>query len=614
VTVGAGSVWVANALGGTVSRIDPVSGELEAAIPVGRGPTSVTVTPQGVWVTNELDGTLSKIDLATNTVTRKVASGNRPEAAASAGGALFVAVRASGAGHEGGTLVVLQPAKTVLSVDPAIEYSPPELQLAGLTNDGLVGYRRVGGVAGRRIVPDLAVAIPTPTDGGLTYRFRIHRGIRYSTGAVVRPEDIRRGIERGLVVGFEGNYFSHIVGAPACLAHPRALCNLGRGIQADDRTGTVTFHLSSPDPEFLNKLALNAASALPASTPVKVKGPLPATGPYMVSSYDPSHSVTLVRNPHFHEWSAAAQPDGFPDRIVIRLGGTPGEHVAAVEADRADIAGDVVNATPAVLSAVRTQQASHLQANPQGTTLFIALNTRLPPFNSEKARQAFNFAVNRQRLIALAIGPGAGAVTCQTLPPSFPGYQRYCPYTPDPDLARARALVRASGTAGQKVTVWVPWWTNFGPRVGRYAASVLSSIGYRASFRAPKKLDPAPNENRLGVQAFFAGWYADYPTDAGFLVAPLSCSGYSADSAKSTNFAEFCDPAIDAEMNHAEQLQAADPAGAARAWAKVDRDLTDAAPWVAFGNAYTLELLSPRVGNYQFNPALGTLLAQLWVR
>src|SRR5262249_44351816 len=186
-----------------------------------------------------------------------------------------------------------------------------------------VGYRRVGGVAGRRIVPDLAVAIPTATDAGLTYRFRIHPGIHYSTGATVRPEDIRRGIERGLVEGFEGIYFSHIVGAPACLAHPRAPCNLGRGIEADDRTGTVTFHLSTPDPEFVYKLALTAASALPASTPVHVKGGLPATGPYMVATYNPSRGVTLVRNPHFRVWSPAAQPDGFPARIVMRFGGTP---------------------------------------------------------------------------------------------------------------------------------------------------------------------------------------------------------------------------------------------------------------------------------------------------
>jgi YVTN family beta-propeller protein len=611
VTFGEGSVWVANALDGTVARIDPATGNLKAAIPVGRGPNGVAVTAAGVWVTNELSGTLSKIDPATNTPVDSVVTGNRPEAVVASGNDLFAAVRASGAGHRGGTLTLLQPARTVLTVDPAVEYSPPELQLAGLTNDGLVGYRRVGGIAGRRLVPDLAVALPQSTDGGLTYRFRLQRGIRYSTGAVVRPEDIRRGLERAMVEGYEGDYFSHIVGAVECLADTKAPCDLSRGIVADDRANTVTFHLTSPDPEFLNKLALNAASALPAATPVHVKGGLPATGPYMVQSFVPSRGVTLVRNPHFHEWSPSAQPDGFANRIVMRFGGTPAALVAAVEQGQADIATDVASAPPAVLSAVRTQHASRLQINPNGSMAFIALNTRLAPFDSLKARQAVDYAIDRERLKALSLGQGIGEVSCQVLPPSFQGYQPYCPYTRN--LARARALVRASGTAGQKVTVWVPWWTNYGADAGRYVASVLSSIGYHASFRAPLHLDPAPLENKLHVQALFSGWYQDYPTDAGFLVGPLACSSYKPD-ASNTNFSEFCDPAIDREMARAERLQATDPVAATRLWAKVDRDLTDAAPWITFASSQDLELLSNRVGNYQYSPVLGALLAQLWVK
>ena len=42
-----------------------------------------------------------------------------------------------------------------------------------------------------QIVPDLAVSVPTPTDGGTTYRFQLRRGIRYSNGAVVSPADVR---------------------------------------------------------------------------------------------------------------------------------------------------------------------------------------------------------------------------------------------------------------------------------------------------------------------------------------------------------------------------------------------------------------------------------------
>jgi len=49
-------------------------------------------------------------------------------------------------------------------------------------------------------------------------------------------------------------------------------------------------------------------------------------------------------------------------------------------------------------------------------------------------------------------------------------------------------------------------------------------------------------------------------------------------------------------------------------WAAVDHELVDAAPWVPLYNLRGLELLSKRVGNYQFNPAYGSLIDQLWVR
>ena len=59
--------------------------------------------------------------------------------------------------------------------------------------------------------------------------------------------------------------------------------------------------------------------ALPPDTPIEpAEQPLAATGPYMIERYERNELVLMTRNPHFHEWSAAAQPDGFPDRIEIR--------------------------------------------------------------------------------------------------------------------------------------------------------------------------------------------------------------------------------------------------------------------------------------------------------
>ena len=46
------------------------------------------------------------------------------------------------------------------------------------------------------------------------------------------------------------------------------------------------------------------------------------------------------------------------------------------------------------------------------------------------------------------------------------------------------------------------------------------------------------------------------------------------------NYAEFCDPAIDAKMRAAARMQPVNAQLANRRWAAVDRALVDAAPWV----------------------------------
>lgn len=85
-------------------------------------------------------------------------------------------------------------------------------------------------------------------------------------------------------------------------------------------------------------------------------------------------------------------------------------------------------------------------------------------------------------------------------------------------------------------------------------------------------------------------------------------------NSQNQNLAEFCNPKIDREIARAQSLQTRDPTAASRLWTKIDRDITNQAPWVPFANGVVLEVKSPRVGNYQYNPQWGTLLDQLWVR
>ena len=625
VAYGGGSTWVANSLDGTVSRIDPTTNTVVAVRSTGDGPTAVAADSRGVWVSNQFGGTVVRIDPGTNDVTRRVAVGNRPQGIALKGGTLLVSVRQSGAGHRGGTLTVRMN-RDLDSIDPAIAYDSTSWPVLRMTNDGLVAYNQVGGVAGTQLVPDLAVSIPTPTDGGKTYTFRLRPNIRYSNGKAVRPSDFRYTLERAFEIGKlpVPSYYSGIVGAARCQSHPKG-CDLSRGIVANDETRTVTFRLLAPDPEFLYTLGLINAFVVPEGTPPKQAGthPVPATGPYMIASYRPNHLLSLVRNPYFHEWSQAAQPDGYPDKIVFRIGGTPDGSANDVIAGRADAFSTSQSENPpsaGLLSTIQTRNASQVHSNPQPATIYFFLNTHVPPFDHPAVRRALNYAVDRLAAVGATGGPAVAVPTCQILPPEFPGYRPYCPYTlarsesgawTAPDLARARALVAASGTRGMKVTVWS--WKAI-PGLGPLAVKLLRSLGYDASMKSWTDFRVI-QDSRTKAQIGTLEWISDYPGPSGFFDAILTCRSFVT-GPDNLNAAQFCDPKIDRQVAHAETAEEAGNRDAARVlWEGIDRQTVDAAPWVSLVNPKVVDVLSKRVGNYQYSPnGYGMLFDQLWVK
>ena len=82
------------------------------------------------------------------------------------------------------------------------------------------------------------------------------------------------------------------------------------------------------------------------------------------------------------------------------------------------------------------------------------------------------------------------------------------------------------------------------------------------------------------------------------------------------NAAEFCDPAH-RPADRAGHAQTRRPTRTrpAALWERVDRETVDQAPWVPLVNPRAVDVLSKRVGNYQYSPAgLGVLIDQLWVR
>jgi peptide/nickel transport system substrate-binding protein len=524
--------------------------------------------------------------------------------------------------HKGGVLHLMAKAAAG-SVDPQVNYSLQFWQLFQATYDGLLAFKKVGGPESFILAPDLAESMPHVIHGGNTYVFKLRRGIKFSNGKPVTVEDVVASFERIFKVSSPtaGTFYNGIVGAAACLKQP-ADCSLSKGVIGNRRNRTVTINLTAPDPEFPYKLAVPHATVLPKGSPAKDSGtkPLPGTGPYKIASYDPNRALKLVRNPDFKEWSPAAQPQGYPDQIIETFGLTVEAEVTAVENGQGDWVFDPPPADR--LNEMGTRYQKQVHVNPLTAFFYLTLNTNLPPFDNQLARQAINWAVDRAATVRLYGGPNLAQPACTILPPGFPGHVNFCPYTKGggtswtaPDIDKAKQLVQQSGTAGRPVAVVVQQ-DEVNRSIGEYVQSLLNQIGYKATLKplAANIQFTYIQNTKNKAQMALTSWYQDYPAASDFLNVLLSCASFHPGSDSSVNIAGFCDKDIDARMKDALQTEQIGMPTANRKWGQIDQAVMQKSPLVPLFNPKLVDFVSARVGNYQFSKQFYMIVSQLWVK
>ncbi|RUU92370.1 MULTISPECIES: ABC transporter substrate-binding protein [unclassified Mesorhizobium] len=524
--------------------------------------------------------------------------------------------------HRGGTIRLLARSAAG-TLDPHINYTDQGWQMYQPIYDGLVAFRKAEGMDGFTIVPDLAEALPQVSNDGKTFTFKLRKGIKFSSGQDLGVKDIVASFQRIFKVSgpTSGTFYAGIVGADKCLADTKS-CTLEGGVVGDEAAGTITINITKPDAELLYKLALPHAVVLPADTPAEDMGskPIPSTGAYMISAFDPNKGMTVSRNPNFKQWSEEAQPDGYPDVVQYDFGLSEEAAVTAIQNGEADWMFDALPSDR--LGELGSKSMDQLHISPLSAWWYAPLNNRLAPFDNEKARQAVAYAIDRNTLVKLFGGKVLASPVCQVLPPDFPGHEDYCPFTKNPgakwsapDLDKAKQLVEDSGTKGQKVTIIVED-TAISRSIGVYLQSVLTSIGYVADVKPISsniQFTYIQNTNNK-VQMSVTQWYKDYPAASDFLNILFSCASFREGSDASINIAGFCDKEIDAKMQKALDLGVTDQKAADKMWAEIDRQVTDKAPAVGLFTPKRLDFVSKRLGNFKFNRQFNWMITQSWVQ
>jgi peptide/nickel transport system substrate-binding protein len=614
IAVGAGGVWVTVPLEDRVKRIDPASNDIAESVRVSGGPTAAAIGAGGIWVTSARAGTVTRLDPARARVTRTIHLGHSPQGVAIVAGAVWVSLQPSPARasttRTGEVLRVLRP-EPLYGTDPAVTWGAEQVFAA--TCALLLTHPDKPFPAGATLVPEVARELPTVSDDGRTYRFRLRSGFRFSppSGAPVTAEAFRRAIERvghPKAQSFAADWYLTDVVGYRSFRSGRA--EHVAGVKA--RANTLTIRLTAPSATLPARLASTFFCAVPPNTPVSAAGlgQIPMAGPYAIASYTPKRRLVLRRNPNY----GGTRPARFRE-IQVDLDVPAARAVAAVEAGRADY----VSAVPPeqVPSLERRYGPDSRAARAGGQRYFssaeavvhyFALNTRRPLFARKRLRQAVNEALDRRALAHRVFGgdPGApGRPTDQFIPPGLPGFRDAAIYPlGDPDLARARRL------AGDRHRRAVLYTCNQRActEQARAARRSLAAIGLDLAVEQFSLEEGERRVKRPGEpwDLAYRNWFLDY-ADPSF-VAEM----FSPGPAPYDNPGGFDDRRLVRQIRAATRLR--EPDARVDAFAQLDADLARAAAGAPFATAVSTDFFSDRIGCQVERPISGMSLGALCVR
>jgi peptide/nickel transport system substrate-binding protein len=465
--------------------------------------------------------------------------------------------------HKGGT-IVFDNSSGPDSTDAGNTYYAFNLNFTRLYATPLTTYKACAGSCGEAVVPGLATALGTPSNGNKTWTFHLKSGVKFSDGTPVTSADVKYAVERTFdrtVLPNGPSYFASLLAGNAA-KYPGPFKDRSKNIMGltaiqTPNASTIVFNLKEPFADF------NYVTAFPQTAPVppaKDTGtnyqlkPL-STGPYMISSYQLNKQYTLVPNP---QWNPSWNPQvkQLASKVIVNL------NVNANDIDNRLLAGDIQmdQAGSGVQAAARARilSSNTLKANSDdpvnGFMWFYYINTKVPPLNNIHCRMAVEFAANKTNLQTAYGGPYGGNIASTAMPPTVKGYSKfdlYHAYTkPAGDIAAAKQQLSLCGhPSGFSTNIA---YRSDRPREVASATALqasLSAAGIKATLKGFTaatyygNFAGVPNyvhSHGLGLLA--GGWGPDWPNAYGWGWALFD--GGSIVPAGNTNIAELNDPHV----------------------------------------------------------------------
>jgi peptide/nickel transport system substrate-binding protein len=513
-------------------------------------------------------------------------------------------------GKKGGTLTMLSNGDVDNSLDPGYSYYQYDFILDEALHRTLYAYKPDQPT---QTSPDLADGQPQISNGGKTITIKIKTGVKFSppVNRAVTSADVKYAMERDFLPqvgnGYANAYWGDIIGSKQYAAGKAKSIS---GIQTPDPQ-TIVIHLARP-----TAAVAVGAMALPGTAPVPKEYAakfdrgahstygqhLVTTGPYMiqnnssgkVTGYQPGHRIVMVRNPNWDK-SNDYRP-AYLDKIVIEEGLDPGVGNRKVLQGQ-NLVGNPVDMPPPpdVLKQTVTSYKSQLLGGTYtGRFRYIALNTKVKPFDNINVRKAVIAAMNKNALRLAFGGPAVGDIATHFLSPGIAGFDEAggkagpnldFMRTPNGNMQLAAQYMKKAGYPSGKYTgkaqlLMVTDNATNQKKVAEVALQTFQQLGFKINFRAvPRdtmysKFCSVPKSNVAICPS--VGWQKDF-ADPQTVLDP-TFNGANILPTNNSNWPQLNDPNINAAMKKAEVL--VDAQQRAQAWGKIDDMVVADAPGV----------------------------------
>jgi peptide/nickel transport system substrate-binding protein len=338
----------------------------------------------------------------------------------------------------------------------------------------LIGYKHKPGAAGNQLIGDLATGVPTPTQNGLTYTYKLRSGVKFSppVNRVVTSKDVAYAMDRLANKDDGGQYSFYYTVIKGWDAVASGKATKVSGISTPNNN-TIIFHLTKAAGDFNLRMSMPATAPIPPEIGKCFEGKpgnygrdVVSSGPYMLqgadkvtascaalkpmSGYDGANGnhIILVRNPNYGQ-STDPYRKNYPDTFKFVVNSNADDIFAKVQAGQYD--DEVSSPAPKTIRLYATNPSlkPRMIPNVGDRTNYFTMNLTQAPFDDVHVRKAMNWIVDKAALQKAWGGPIPGSIATHVVPPVLynNGLAEYDPYsTPNSagDQKKAAAEMKQS--------------------------------------------------------------------------------------------------------------------------------------------------------------------------